>query len=1236
MLKVLSNVWLGLLLIASASGLLLYSDLGHRQTERAAQQIPKLVVFQWASTDLLDNVVKGMIEGLRKNGFEDGKTAHIKFLNASGDNATGKLMASSTIGGDYDLILTASTLAMQAVAAANREGKVFHLFGGVTDPYGAGAGIKGPAPQEHPPHLSGVGTFQPVDGAIRIAREMNPALRKIGVVWNPGEDNSAACLKVARATCKEMSIELLEANASSTMEVPEAIRSILSRGVDAIWVGGDTVAIASIRAIVSAAQSAGVPVFSNDPSDIKHGVLFGLGASYYMVGMAVGEMASKVLRGAKPSHFGVANLVPEVLSVNEPLAEMLANWTITPALRARALSAANPESETAKQPEAGRIYNVGLLYFGPHPIFDMAMEGLLESLREAGFVEGENLVVHRSHPNGDMTLLPQTASALGNRKLDLLIPFSTPALGAAISQTHDVPIVFGVVSAPLQAGAGTTFSNHLPRVTGAVWFAPNPGLFKWLKTMLPNCRKVGLIYNASEANSVDEKERAREMLASHGMTLEERSIAVSSDIVPAIQSLLAQGVDAIFGMADNTVISSYSALVKACQEAKIPLLADDSSQMGTGALFAYGASPKGEGRHTGRIAARVLLGEKPANMPFAPTPEYEVNLDFAAAAHLGITFPPALIKEASIFQNARARLGRPLRLALVNLVQNPLLDTAESGVLRGLKESGFKINEDFVLKRYCAQGEIAQLPALMDAAALEKPDAIVTITTPALMAAVRQINDIPVIFTVASDPAVLNLFTPATRPANIAGLHDDPPVDRLLEMARKQDPALKSVGIVFDPAQPNAVISVEKLRRACRDQGVPLIESTASTVSELPAATQLLVQRGVGAILLSADNLVSTGFSAIHKTAAAAGIPIYVTSPESVKEGATGAIGDDYEAWGAQAGEMVAKVLAGLPPGALPVMPNKAEQVIQPRKIENGLAVSKPREIRIIRYNDAQFSTDSYMGIMDGLKREGLQEGRDFNVRVLNAQGDMTTLSSIIAAVRAERPDLLMTISTPALQAALRQAGPLPIVFCSVGDGVQAGAGKSVTDHLPNVTGITTRSPFEPMVTLIKQMFPSIRSVGTLFTPAEINSELYRTWFAENLEAVGLNLEAVPVTTSADAAEAMTALLKKDIQLIAQITDNTTRPAYAQMIKRATLADMPFFCFDTAGMKDGATLAFARDYYATGVEAAAVAARVLRGENPASIPFTNTKKEVLQINPDLLKKYNLVLPQEFSERAVTP
>ena len=78
---------------------------------------------------------------------------------------------------------------------------------------------------------------------------------------------------------------------------------------------------------------------------------------------------------------------------------------------------------------------------------------------------------------------------------------------------------------------------------------------------------------------------------------------------------------------------------------------------------------------------------------------------------------------------------------------------------------------------------------------------------------------------------------------------------------------------------------------------------------------------------------------------------------------------------------------------------------------------------------------------------------------------------------------------------------------------------------------------------------------------------------------------------------------------------------------------MPFFCFDSTGISEGATLALARDYYDAGSEAAEVAVKVLRGASPKDIPFANTRTEILMINPDLIKKYGIVLPPEYLKMA---
>ncbi len=1240
MLGLLKNIWLGLALITLASALLLVSDLDRRQAAVPPvenKKLPRLAVMQWVSTDLLDRTVAGILAGLKQQGFEDGKTARIRFYNAAGDIATANMMAKEMTSGGFDLVLTASTMALQSVAAANRDRRVLHVFGAVTDPYNAGVGITGPAPDQHPPYMAGVGTFQPVEAAFRIARQLNPGLQRVGVVWNPSEDNSEACVRKARIACNELGIELVEANCSNSSEVPEGVRSVLGRNVQAIWVGGDTVANAAIHSIIAVAKEAGLPVFSNDPNDAARGALFGLGASYQQVGVAVGDMGGQILRGASPSSFGVANLVPEVLALNEPLASTLQGWTVSDELRKRAADSARKAGSVARAPEPGRTYRVGVVCFGPNPVFEMATAGVKEGLAEAGFVEGDNLILQSVHANNDVGILRQAVQQLENSKPDLLIPLSTPCLAGVLAGTKNIPVVFGVVSAPLESGAGESFEQHLPHVTGAVWSAPSPEAFVWMNRLFPNLRKLGVVYNPAHSSSQVEVAAIREQCTKYGWTLVERTLSTSSEIVEAMASLLQAEPDAVFAIGENTVVSAFSSVADACRKAKVPLIADDNSLMGSGALFSIGGSPQLEGRHTGQLAARVLLGEDPADIPFAPSVETETAVDVAAAKPLGVEFPVEFLKETDIFHHMGQLKERTLRVAMINLVQSRVLDLGEAGFVRGLREAGLVEGTDYTLHRYNAQGEISQLPTILDAAKNISPDILLTLTTPAMLAAAKREQEIPIVFTIASDPIALGTFTRQTVPGNLTGVHDDPPVDRLLDMAVERHPGLAKVGIVYDPSQPNAVLSVVKLRGACAKKNVKLVEATASALSELSVAVQSLIQQGVGALLLSADNLVCTGFSVIQKNMSAAGIPIYVTDINLMEEGATGAIGEDYGAWAAQSGRMAAKVLAGVPCREIPLQTAEVQLVLAPKAKVSAPPVVEPKrpvEIRIVRYNDAVFSEDTTRGILDGFHAAGWQEGREFNMRILNAQGDMSTLNSILTAVVGEHPDLIMPISTPSLQAALRQASAFPIVFASVGDGVRSGAGASVSNHLPNVTGITTKSPFEGMVRLIRATLPGARKIGTLFVPAEDNSELYRRWFAEALEAEGLQLVAVPVATSAEVSEGTTALLRSDIQLIAQISDNATRPGYGQIIKRANEAKIPFFCFDTSGVREGATLALACDFYDTGLEAARVAIRVLQGASPADIPFANTPTENLMVNPKLMQGFGLVLPEEFKARMV--
>jgi putative ABC transport system substrate-binding protein len=282
-------------LLAGASALLLLTD---RQS--ASRDLPAVAVLQQTSSMVLEDAVKGMIAGLAERGWTDGKTVTIRRYNAEGDLAQANAIAREIVGGPFDMVLTSSTPSLQAVATANARGRLKHVFAAVADPFSAGVGLDRADPLVHPPHLVGYGSLAPVHATFRIARRVNPRLARVGAAHNPAESNSRRFMELARASCKALGIELLEAPVENSSGVIEAVQSTISRGAEAIFVPGDTTVISAIDSVIATAAKAGVPVFSVNPGPPERGTLFDVGYNFREIGLAAGRLAADLLEGTDP------------------------------------------------------------------------------------------------------------------------------------------------------------------------------------------------------------------------------------------------------------------------------------------------------------------------------------------------------------------------------------------------------------------------------------------------------------------------------------------------------------------------------------------------------------------------------------------------------------------------------------------------------------------------------------------------------------------------------------------------------------------------------------------------------------------------------------------------------------------------------------------------------------------------------------------------------------------------
>jgi len=296
--------------------------------------------------------------------------------------------------------------------------------------------------------------------------------------------------------------------------------------------------------------------------------------------------------------------------------------------------------------------------------------------------------------------------------------------------------------------------------------------------------------------------------------------------------------------------------------------------------------------------------------------------------------------------------------------------------------------------------------------------------------------------------------------------------------------------------------------------------------------------------------------------------------------------------------------------------------------LSSPLPKGKKFKLCLAHYVDSPNSEECEKGIRKALKDINLVEGRNFTLKVFNAQGDISTLNSIAESIGNEDWDLVFAISTPCVQLLAKKLQRNKIVFTNVGDPVAAGLGKSFDKHLPHLCGISTMSDFDGLLRLVKMLHPGFKRIGTVYTPAEINSVSYKDKLAQAASRHGLKLVAVPANAATEVLDAANSLVAQQIDAFCQISDNLTGSCSAAILKAAGDAKVPYYGFVSGQMKQGAIAVCARDYFQAGYDAGEMGIEVLGGKKPGSIPYRFVQKTDFMMNTTVARAYSITIPQK--------
>ena len=315
--------------------------------------------------------------------------------------------------------------------------------------------------------------------------------------------------------------------------------------------------------------------------------------------------------------------------------------------RVEATTAAE-SADAADTALADGSYTIGINQFAVHGSLDNCREGFIEGLAENGFVEGKNLTVLEENAQADPGLAAQISTNFAGQKVDLICAIATPSAQSAYSvgRKNDIPVIYTAVTDPVAAELANADGTPVGEVTGTSDKLPVEQQLEMIRAILPDAKKIGIMYTTSEVNSASTLAEYKEKAADYGFEIVESGVSSTADIPLAADSLLEQ-VDCLNNLTDNTVVASLPLILSKANAKNIPVFGSEIEQVKIGCLAAMGLDYVDLGKQTGRMAAEVLKGEKKASeLNFEVIEEAAFYGNSKVAEDLGITFPEDLSKNA--------------------------------------------------------------------------------------------------------------------------------------------------------------------------------------------------------------------------------------------------------------------------------------------------------------------------------------------------------------------------------------------------------------------------------------------------------------------------------------------------------------------------------------------------------------------------------------------------------------
>jgi putative tryptophan/tyrosine transport system substrate-binding protein len=312
------------------------------------------------------------------------------------------------------------------------------------------------------------------------------------------------------------------------------------------------------------------------------------------------------------------------------------------------LFAASPSAEAQQTKKMPRI---GYLHPGSAATVSVArMEAFREGLRDLGYVEGKNIFIEWRYTEGksEAQSLPELAAELVRMDVDIIVTTGTPAVRAIKGASATIPIVFAVISHPVENGIVASFARPGGNVTGLTILTEELSgkRLELLKETIPNINRIGVLSDVT--NPTQALEWKEIMAAAEALRVKLQSLGLrsSNDFESAFTAALRERVQAVITLPQPLMNSHRNPIVGFAIKNKLPAIYPAPEYMDAGGLMYYGPVYTELFRRAASYVDKILKGTKPADIPVEQPTKFEFVINLKAAKQIGLTIPPNVLARA--------------------------------------------------------------------------------------------------------------------------------------------------------------------------------------------------------------------------------------------------------------------------------------------------------------------------------------------------------------------------------------------------------------------------------------------------------------------------------------------------------------------------------------------------------------------------------------------------------------